>query len=135
MRRRVSTIVAIHGILRAGGAYVPIEPTYPADRIAFIIEDSQMATVVTEARMSADLPVADGVENVVLYDEFMASSIRRGPAPPVDSGVRPDNLAYVIYTSGTTGRPKGVLVEHRGLVNDIWYVGTQMVPQGDFRLT
>ena len=136
MQCRMSTIVAIHGILRAGGAYVPIEPSFPIDRVRFIMEDSQMSAIVTETGIADLLPACEHSPGIILYDHVLQISSTQQPAwAPVASGVQPHNLAYVIYTSGTTGRPKGVLVEHRGLVNDIWYVGTKMIPPGDFDLT
>jgi len=137
MRCRMSAIVAIHGILRAGGAYVPIEPSFPADRVRFIIDDSQMCAIVTETHLQDLLPAFQGSLDIILYDQVLQTALVQ-PRPSrvtIDSGVQPHNLAYVIYTSGTTGRPKGVLVEHRGLVNDIWYVVPKMIPPEDFGMT
>ncbi|MDB4948385.1 MAG: pcbAB [Gemmatimonadetes bacterium] len=102
---------ALLGVLKAGGAYVPIDPEYPAERIAWVLEDSAAAAVLTHAEAahrlpSTALPVVDvQTLDLALGDGFVA----------VD--VDPDNLAYVIYTSGSTGRPKGVGVTHRSLVS------------------
>jgi len=103
-------VAGVLGILRAGGAYLPLDPAYPAERLAFMLDDARAPVVLAQPDLLASLPptrariVALEMDDGVDEDE---------PA----SGVLPENLAYVIYTSGSTGRPKGVLVEHRGLSN------------------
>ena len=96
-----------------------------------------MRVIVAETHTQDLLPVCQHSPDIVLYDHVLQTSSTQTSSTlvAVESGVQPHNLAYVIYTSGTTGRPKGVLVEHRGLVNDIWYVGTKMIPPGDFAVT
>ena len=105
--RSPELIVAIHGILRAGAAYVPIDPEYPAMRIRTIIEESGARVIVagTEFAEMADELGVDRVEPSI------------AGADPVEPVASPEDLAYVIYTSGSTGRPKGVMVEHRSVVN------------------
>ncbi|MEU7007485.1 amino acid adenylation domain-containing protein [Streptomyces sp. NPDC046332] len=94
--RSVDLAVAMLGIVKAGGAYLPLDPAYPADRTTYMLTDSKARTVVTDA----ELAELDG-----------------RPDTPLDRApVRPDQLAYVLYTSGSTGRPKGVLVTHRNAV-------------------
>lgn len=105
--RSAEMLVAIHGILRSGGAYVPIDPTHPLIRIRGILEESG-ARVVVAGDEFAHLTDGLGV------DRFEPSTTGADPVEPVAS---PENLAYVIYTSGSTGRPKGVMVEHRSVVN------------------
>jgi amino acid adenylation domain-containing protein len=93
--RALETIVAVLGVMKAGAAFLPLDPAYPAERLAYMLRDSGASPAVDTAGLLDAEPAA------------------RPPA----TGVRPENLAYVIYTSGSTGRPKGTLVEHRGLVN------------------
>jgi amino acid adenylation domain-containing protein len=105
--RSPELVVAVHGIVRAGAAYVPIDPEYPSLRIRSIIEESGARVVVAGAEY-AELAGELGVSRVE------PSTAGAGPVEPVTS---PDDLAYVIYTSGSTGQPKGVEIEHRSVVN------------------
>ncbi|MGH3381788.1 MAG: amino acid adenylation domain-containing protein, partial [Actinoallomurus sp.] len=98
-------VTAIVGVLKAGAAYVPLDPEYPADRLAFMVRDSGMKILLTRAGLAADLPP---VEHTIPLDG--TDDMDGSPAGPPDSGVGPDNIAYIIYTSGSTGRPKGVAV-------------------------
>jgi amino acid adenylation domain-containing protein len=118
VERSASLVVAALGIVRAGGAYVAIDPSYPEDRVRWMLEDSGSAAVVsdsgTAARLGGQLDrpavvLADGGE---LERGAVADREQYSPAPPV-----PGDLAYVVYTSGSTGRPKGVLATHAGLTN------------------
>ena len=110
--RSPELIVAIHGILRAGAAYVPIDPAYPAIRIRTILEDSGARFIVagTEFAEMADELGVDRVEPSI------------AGADPVEPVASPEDLAYVIYTSGSTGRPKGVMIEHRSVVNRLHWM-------------
>ena len=99
--RSAELIIAMLGVLKAGAAYVPIDPTHPTDRIAYLVEDAGMTVLIG----SADRPGAVPVETLLTSD---------GPAP--DPAGTPDDAAYVIYTSGSTGRPKGVVVPHRNVL-------------------
>jgi amino acid adenylation domain-containing protein len=109
VERSAEMIVAMLGILKAGGGYVPLDPNYPKDRVAFMLEDSQAPVVVTQRRLVAALPPSGS--RVVCLDEFDWK--QPGETTNVRSGVGPANLAYLIYTSGSTGTPKGVAIEHR----------------------
>ncbi len=103
--RSVDVVVAILGVLRAGAAYVPIDPTYPADRIALIVGEAKpKVTIASDAEMSATTPV-------------MTVPVRSNEGPPADRSWCPslDDPAYVIFTSGSTGTPRGVEVTHRNL--------------------
>nr|WP_282601189.1 non-ribosomal peptide synthetase [Ralstonia pseudosolanacearum] len=115
--RSVELVVGLLGILKAGGGYVPLDPSYPQDRLAYMLEDSAPVAVLTQGPVREQL----GKLSVPVLD--LASPLE-GEAehdPQVD--VKPHHLAYVIYTSGSTGRPKGVMVEHRGLSNLLdWYL-------------
>ena len=110
VNQSVHALVAILGTMKAGAAYVPVNPSYPRERVRFLIEDSGPRLVITE---SAHLHLFRGQDRLVLLDEHAATiSGQKHQAPEV--AMTGDNLAYVIYTSGSTGKPKGVLVQHRG---------------------
>ncbi|MCP2166909.1 non-ribosomal peptide synthetase [Goodfellowiella coeruleoviolacea] len=107
---RPARVAAFLGILKSGGAQLPLDPGYPAERLAFMIEDARPVVVLTERAVAGRVPA--GVR--VLCVEDLAEAAVAEP-----SAVTPANLAYVIYTSGSTGRPKGICVAHRGVVNNI----------------
>jgi len=111
VERSPDMVVGLLGILKAGGAYVPLDPAYPIERLSFMVRDSRMTTLVTQARLRAELPL--DVKDVVLLDHVEP---RKDPVPD-SGGAAPNDPAYVIYTSGSTGTPKGVLVPHRAVVN------------------
>jgi len=115
LERSAETVVALLAILGAGGAYLPLDPSYPERRLAFMIEDAGVEVLVTRAELLSRLPV-DGGRAVCLDRDRGAIAARTDrPPPPAVDGVGGERLAYVIYTSGSTGRPKGVAVRHRGL--------------------
>ncbi|ETX02891.1 MAG: hypothetical protein ETSY1_01945 [Candidatus Entotheonella factor] len=112
--RAPDLVIGLLAILKAGGAFVPLDPDYPPERLAFMLTDAQLSLVVSEAKLLDRLP--EGRHRVVCLDlerEIMAQKPVANPATPLDL----DHLAYVIYTSGSTGRPKGTLVTHRGIGN------------------
>ncbi|MZF88578.1 amino acid adenylation domain-containing protein, partial [Streptomyces sp. SID5643] len=115
--RGADTVVALLGVLKAGGAYLPVDPEYPAERIAFVLQDAAPVVVLTSAARADVLP--DGVARVVLDDPATDRTLESldGTVPTAGERgvVRPENPAYVIYTSGSTGRPKGVAVTHRNV--------------------
>ncbi|MGP4097981.1 amino acid adenylation domain-containing protein [Nonomuraea sp. KM90] len=102
--------VALLGVLKAGAAYVPLDPEQPAERIAYMAGDAGVRTAITSAGSRGPLP--DGLTEVPIDGPEPPD----GPAEPVAAGIGPSDLAYVIYTSGTTGRPKGVAIQHREVV-------------------
>lgn len=106
---------AVLAVLKAGGAFVPLDPGYPADRLAYMVADSGMAVLLTQAALADRIPFSG---RTVLIDQPEAGGYtgREQPLSP-GSATGADNAAYVIYTSGSTGRPKGVVVRHRGLTN------------------
>jgi len=110
----VEMLVAILGVLKAGAAYVPLDPTYPQERLVFMLDDAQPSVLLTQQCLATDLP--EHKAKTIFLDGDWASLAATGSRYPV-SRVAPENAAYVIYTSGSTGRPKGVVVPHRGLVN------------------
>ncbi|MBG1264989.1 non-ribosomal peptide synthetase [Nostoc sp. WHI] len=116
VERSLEMIIGVLGILKAGAAYLPIDPNYPKERIGFMLEDSGTSVLLTQSFLQDQLPLAE-LENspqvICLDDETFAEEFTKNPSPKTT----PNNLAYVIYTSGSTGRPKGVMIEHRGLTN------------------
>ncbi|WP_024642416.1 condensation domain-containing protein, partial [Pseudomonas syringae] len=115
VERGVEMMIGLLGVLKAGAAYVPLDPAYPAERLAYMITDSQPAALLTQRDLQKRLPTLT-LPLVLLDDDQRNTFTERDDNPVVEAlGVR--NLAYVIYTSGSTGNPKGVMIEHRGLVN------------------
>jgi hypothetical protein len=112
--RSVDLISTLVGIQRAGAAYVPLDPDYPADRVAFVLSDAAVSAVVTRTTLIDGL--GDYAGPVVDVDADRAAILAQDASDP-GVQVTPDSVAYVIYTSGSTGRPKGVVVPHRGVVN------------------
>jgi amino acid adenylation domain-containing protein/non-ribosomal peptide synthase protein (TIGR01720 family) len=114
MERGPELMAAFFGILKAGAAYVPLEPTHPADRLAYMLEDSGARLLLTQSRLHDRLPAA---RPETLAVDALAEALAAEPAERPASGVLPENLAYVYYTSGSTGRPKGVAMHHYGPAN------------------
>ncbi len=112
MDRSPEMVVGILGVLKAGGAYLPVDSGQPAERLGYILDDAGVSVVLTNGAVDAKPQAAD----VVDLDRD-ARLIAKQPKTALSNTVGPQNLAYVIYTSGSTGKPKGVLVEHRGLMN------------------
>jgi len=112
LERSSDMIVAMIGILKAGGAYVPLDPNYPAERLAFMLQDTAVAILITKSTHLAHLPAYGG--RIACIDRDAAEIARRDDANPPPAATA-DALAYVIYTSGSTGEPKGVMVPHRGV--------------------
>jgi amino acid adenylation domain-containing protein len=115
--RSPALVVAVLAVLSAGGAYLPLDPTYPPARVGDILADSGARLLLGERALAATLPAT--AARVVLLDEAPPDEVplAREPAGAPPRWPTPDNLAYVIYTSGSTGRPKGVELRHRGVVN------------------
>ncbi|HYP52870.1 MAG TPA: amino acid adenylation domain-containing protein, partial [Pyrinomonadaceae bacterium] len=112
MERSAEVVVGLLGVMKAGGAYLPLDPTYPRERLQFMLEDSRAALLLTQKYLSEALP--DVSATVVCLDD---AGIDAESAEQLDNVTTPDNAAYVIYTSGSTGKPKGVMVSHRSPVN------------------
>ncbi|MCP4660644.1 MAG: AMP-binding protein, partial [bacterium] len=114
MGRSPERIAALLGVMRAGGAWLPLDPTYPRARLAFMLADARVPVLVTESRLLAGLP-EHSAETVLLDGEWPGWNAPDEPPPLPEVG--PESLAYLIYTSGSTGEPKGVMVRHGGLSN------------------
>ncbi|KAF9351140.1 hypothetical protein BGX34_000765, partial [Mortierella sp. NVP85] len=119
VERSFAMIVGVLGILKAGAAYVPLDPTYASGRLRDILSDAAPTIVIAdesgrralEGRIHSALTVIDP-DSVIDFDKSKSCT----PSPQIQ-GMRPNSLAYVIFTSGSTGKPKGVMIEHRGVVN------------------
>ncbi|WP_087687508.1 non-ribosomal peptide synthetase [Pandoraea sp. PE-S2R-1] len=111
--RGAGMLVALLGVLKAGGCYVPLDPAYPAERLRYMLDHSGVTRLITQSPLQATLPSTVGLEYLLL-DGFDGDAYA-DTAPEVQ--VEAEHLAYVIYTSGSTGKPKGVMVRHGGLSN------------------
>ncbi|MFL5384365.1 MAG: amino acid adenylation domain-containing protein, partial [Longimicrobiaceae bacterium] len=125
MERSHELVVAILGVLKAGGAYMPLDPDYPAQRLAHMVQDAAPQVVLSQSALLDRLPEHDA--EVVRLDAVDA--LDGLPDTPPAVALDPRNLAYLIYTSGSTGRPKGVMVDHAGLTNRLLWM------QREYRLT
>src|SRR5271154_4021457 len=123
----VDLVVAALGVWKAGGAYLPIDPAYPADRAAYILSDSGAPILITRRGVESSLGSGQwttfNIEDIPLEDSDNFTSL-----PPVTT----DNLAYIIYTSGSTGQPKGVEITHGNLINLVeWHIREFSVTRND----
>ncbi|BAZ11501.1 amino acid adenylation domain protein [Calothrix sp. NIES-4071] len=114
VERSLEMVIGILGILKAGGAYVPIDPDYPQERLAFMIADANVSVLLTQEQLLHSLP--NHQARIICLDADWDAIAQQLPLNPVNTN-KPENLAYVIYTSGSTGQSKGVMIEHRSLVN------------------
>ncbi len=112
MERSTQMIVGWLGILKAGAAYVPLDPEYPQERLAFMIEDTKMPVILTQKALLHQF--SKETRTICIDSDWRSISQEPNTSPLVDVGA--ENLAYIIYTSGSTGRPKGAAVPHRGIV-------------------
>ncbi|AYK06856.1 non-ribosomal peptide synthetase [Brevibacillus laterosporus] len=108
--RNMDMLISILGVLKAGAAYMPIDPTYPTERILYMIHDSQTKIVLAEHREM--VPEGCNAELILLQD----SSLLNEETSDLEHVNKPEDLAYIIYTSGSTGKPKGVMIEHRNVI-------------------
>ncbi|HEV2147673.1 MAG TPA: amino acid adenylation domain-containing protein, partial [Longimicrobiaceae bacterium] len=128
LERGAATVVAVLAILKAGAAYVALDPAHPDERLRFVLADAGAQAVITCSRLAGRL---GGFGGAVVCLDADAEAVSRRPGTPPESGVGPRSLAYVIYTSGSTGTPKGVLLEHGGLSNYLrWFDETVLGPEG-----
>ncbi|MDF5711727.1 MAG: amino acid adenylation domain-containing protein [Nostoc sp. S4] len=126
LERSLEMVVGLLGILKAGGAYVPLDPTYPSERLAYILEDSQISAILTTQQLVNSLPKS--LAHIVCLDSDW-QVINENNQENLVCNATPDNLIYTIYTSGSTGQPKGVMITHYGICNQLTW------RQTTFRLT
>ena len=105
-------ILSLFGVLKAGAAYIPCDPEYPADRIKLILEDSEARYIITTSDRMDSVPA----DKTIDVEELLSSE----NCGAVETAITPDDLAYLIYTSGSTGRPKGVMLRHEGICNYLY---------------
>ncbi len=129
MERSLELVIALYGVLKAGAAYVPVDPDYPAERVAFMLEDAGAPVLLTARALLDRLPPHGGA-TVCLDADWERISAESDANPP--AAAREDNLAYVIYTSGSTGKPKGAMNTHRGICNRLlWMQDRYQLNGGD----
>ncbi|HEY1349800.1 MAG TPA: amino acid adenylation domain-containing protein [Ktedonobacteraceae bacterium] len=127
LQRSVELVISLLGILKAAGAFVPLDPTYPRARQAFLLADSQAPLVITETSLRAQLPAEAAV--LCLDGAWPQIAAQAVTVPP--QAIVPEQLAYIIYTSGSTGTPKGTMLTHRGLHNYLcWCLQAYPLNQG-----
>ena len=114
LERSLEMVVGLLGILKAGAAYVPLDPAYPRDRIAYMLENAEIPLLLTQAQLRESLPSTDR-RTVLVDSDWLEITKQRQERPGLI--LNPENRAYVIYTSGSTGKPKGVEIPHRAVVN------------------
>src|ERR1019366_6774709 len=119
-------VIAMLGVLKAGGAYLPLDPAYPPDRLAFMLADAQVHTVLTQASLAATLrdfefAAGQAPPYIVCLDTDQRIALASAENP--DPSAQARNLSYVLYTSGSTGRPKGVVLEHHNAVAYVHWAG------------
>lgn len=117
LERGVEMVVGLLGIIKAGAAYVPLDPSYPQARLEYMLQDAAVSVVLTERRLErlAREVAAESVQTVLSLDEALTAGAELGSSKNPAVTVESENLAYIIYTSGSTGKPKGVMVTHRNV--------------------
>jgi amino acid adenylation domain-containing protein len=115
MEKGWEQVIAVLGIVTAGAAYLPIDPELPQERISYLLVNSEVSLVLTQSWLSDIFEFPEGIEIICVDTEELANESDQ----PLESVQKPEDLAYVIYTSGSTGLPKGVMIDHRGVLNTI----------------
>ena len=124
LERTNELVIALLAILKAGGAYLPIDLAYPAERLAFMLEDAEVPLLITQRSLANKLPETKA--KVLYVEDLLAGSPQDNEEENLRSSANADHLAYVIYTSGTTGKPKGSMITHRNVTRlfaatEAWY--------------
>ncbi|MCC7247120.1 MAG: amino acid adenylation domain-containing protein [Lysobacter sp.] len=126
MERSLEMVIAQLGVMKAGAAFLPLDPSYPLDRLVYMLQDAKPPVLLTQASLEAMWPAQPGRHTLALDRDW--SQVQRHDAASLDGTaaspeeLTPDHLAYVIYTSGSSGRPKGVMVHHRGIANHMCWL-------------
>ncbi|MGG3494414.1 amino acid adenylation domain-containing protein [Peribacillus simplex] len=115
--RSSEMIVGLLGIMKSGGAYVPIDPSYPESRLRYILADAHIEVLVTQEKLPQKMTLPESVDTICIDRD--RATIEQEVTTACTSEVTSDNLAYIIYTSGSTGNPKGVMIEHRSALTMI----------------
>ena len=122
LHRSLPMVVGLLGILKAGAAWLPLDPAYPAERLAFMLADAEVEVILTQRSLTATLP-SSHLQKAICLDD-LATELAHFPDTDLAIPILPDSLAYLIYTSGSTGRPKGVAVPHRQILNRLHWMWT-----------
>ncbi len=117
LERSVEMVVGLIATLKAGGAYLPLDPGYPRERLAFMVRDACPAVILTQRALEEEVPPTDAAVLALDAPEFAAGEGAAGTEALPAAAIEPHHLAYVIYTSGSTGWPKGVMIPHSAIVN------------------
>ena len=129
MERSVEMVVALYGVVKAGGAYLPLDPEYPVERLSWMLENAQSAVLLTQKHLQDKLPETNA--QVLCLDSDWDVVAAKSTDNPVNEATI-DNVAYVIHTSGSTGRPKGVMIPHKGICNRLrWMQDTYRLTKDD----
>ncbi|HEU4869658.1 MAG TPA: amino acid adenylation domain-containing protein [Pyrinomonadaceae bacterium] len=132
MERSLEMVIALVGIIKAGGAYLPLDPEYPHDRLSFMINDAAMPLLLTQTHLLDSLPADRPVTVIALDDDNVREDLATQSVENPAAVVSEQNLAYCIYTSGSTGRPKGTLNTHVGISNRLcWMQDTYKLTVAD----
>ena len=131
IERSLELAVGIIGILKAGGVCVPLDPEYPKERLAFMLEDAQVSVLLTQKGLLENIPHHKG--HVLCIDTSWETITQESTEPPVTK-VTAENLAYIFYTSGSTGKPKGVMISHLGRCREFWEQTAYQLTETDRRL-
>jgi len=118
VERSFDMVIGLLAVLKAGGAYVPLDPDYPRERLAYMLDDSGVQLLLTQAPLLGQLPIPQGLETLILGESSYEQYSEQNPAVALDG----ENLAYVIYTSGSTGQPKGAGNRHSALLNRLQWM-------------
>ncbi|MCM3906014.1 MAG: amino acid adenylation domain-containing protein [Pyrinomonadaceae bacterium] len=130
LERSIDMIVGLLGIMKAGGAYLPLDPAYPKERLAYMVDDAGVAALLTQQSLIATLPTGPLLRTICLDTESHLDTEEREDNP--ERQTKAGHLAYVIYTSGSTGKPKGVQIQNSGLMNLIsWFQATNELTSND----
>ena len=130
MEKGWEQVAAVLGVLASGAAYLPIEPTVPAERLQYLLEHAQVRWVLTQPALDSRLIWPAGVRRLSVDERVLDPA----DAPSLDVVQRPSDLAYLIYTSGSTGLPKGVMIDHRGAVNTVLDINRRFQVGSDDRV-
>ncbi|HEY1351601.1 MAG TPA: amino acid adenylation domain-containing protein [Ktedonobacteraceae bacterium] len=130
LERGLELVIAILGVLKAAGAYVPLDMSYPGERLQYIVQDAQVQALLTQEALTPLLPSLSCP--VLLLDHLLPATPARWPARPPQ--LHPENCAYIIYTSGSTGRPKGVEISHRAICQTLREYNRELGIQAGMRL-
>ncbi len=114
LERSLDMVVGVLGILKTGAAYVPLDQENPAARLSYILEDSQIAVLLTESALQGQVPQSDNLSSIVYLDRDW-NAIEQQPTDNLNIHLNREDLAHIVYTSGSTGKPKGVMITHGNL--------------------